>query len=150
MVLHLYVRLIASAGAPALVVRPVVLGHGASVNPDSIYIPTIENCDQHSFFLLYNMLYPSALRADGSVQRTDLSVCKSCVQIDDPIKLKDRPDIGEGEYVSQYGCRYRVNAQKFGLQRFSDMVLQVEGHCVTEYGWRSDFSTAATKDSYYL
>ncbi|KAJ4354107.1 uncharacterized protein N0V89_005840 [Didymosphaeria variabile] len=128
----------------------MVLGHGAPVNPNSIYVPFPPNVTSGAAFLLNAIAVPSALRAAGSVQSTDLSWYDNKVQIDSPVTLNGRPDIGEGEYVSQYGYRYDVAAKDFGLQRYTGLVLHVEGLCTTEYGWHSNSSSTDGKESYCL
>ncbi|KAL1608483.1 hypothetical protein SLS60_003425 [Paraconiothyrium brasiliense] len=138
------------AGVPALIVRTMVLGHGAPVNPNSIYVPLSTLVTHETAFLLNAIAVPSALRAAGSVQSTDLSMYDNKVRIDNPVKLSGRPDIGDGEYVSQHGYRYEVTAKDFGSQRYTGLTLHVEGLCTTEYGWHSDSSTTDGKESYCL
>ncbi|KAF1968493.1 hypothetical protein BU23DRAFT_433966, partial [Bimuria novae-zelandiae CBS 107.79] len=149
--------LIASVGVPALVGRSMVLGHGAPVDPAHIYVPGILDNSVELALRSHVLEVPSVLRAVGSVQLANDALYKDNVQIDEPLRVADRPDIGEGEYTSRYRYRYQVPARDFGLQRFDGLVFHVEGSCVTEYGWFNstffrevDAKYTYPVDDYYL
>ena len=126
--------LVASVVVPALVGRSMILGHGAPVDAQKIYVPII-NSTREIVLRNHVLEVPSVLRAAGSVQLGTRSMYSKNVQIDAPAKLEDRPDIGDGEYTSRYNYRYQVSAKDFGLQHYTSLALNVKGSCVTEYSW---------------
>ena len=123
----------ASIVVPALVGRSMILGHGAPVNAHSIYVPFINNKTRDLAMRLHIIEVPSALRAAGSVQQTNLATQTHNVQIDRDSWSNNR----EGEYVSRYNYNYQISASEFGLQNYHSLTLIVQGSCITEYGWHN-------------
>lgn len=127
--------LIASAGVPALIGRRMVLGHGAPVRPEHIYLPDSRGTDDH---IKLNTFYiPSALRAAGTVQINTGRLAGPNVQIEKSNVIRD---LGNGEFINRYNYHYQVTAKDLGLQCYSDLTLYVDGTCIVEYGWNSDTS----------
>ena len=132
--------LIASAGVPALIGRRMVLGHGAPVRPELIYVPDVRfsNTTDKSLPIKINTLnVPSALRAAGIVQMNLGRLYESNVRMESPTVLQN---FGNGESINRYNYHYRVTAKDLGLQRYNNLTLYVEGSCVTEYGWNTNSS----------
>jgi hypothetical protein len=121
-----------SSGIPTLLGPYIILGHGAPVNPTRIYVPDDGGDTRELRLKVGSLEVPSALRAAGSVQSANLTGFNENIQIDDPEEITD---LGDGEVVHRYRYRYNVTATDFGMQRFHGLTLQVEGSCITEYGW---------------
>jgi len=50
-------------------------------------------------------------------------------------------DLGDGEVIMRIGYRYNVTGLDMDLQKYPDLMLNVEGSCMTEYSWRSPIIT---------
>lgn len=147
------VALVASIVVPALVGRSMILGHGAPASTQIIYVPAVGNLSQQ--FDIHILEVPSALRAAGSVQLSDLAQQKNNGQIEMQANSESDQELGEGEHVSRYHYRYQVSSLEFGLQNHGSLIYYVQGSCVTEYGWyigtyNVTAETVYTVDEYHL
>lgn len=109
-----------------LVPRFLILGNGAPVEPESIFVPMNYNNSPQSLFESNSLLTPSSLRAAGSVNATTLqkvNMSKSVVTS------------SVNGTVKRIGYDYTITGAEFGLQHAPDLRLTVEGSCVTEYSW---------------
>lgn len=106
--------------------RFLILGNGAPVEPESIFVPMNYNDSSQSLFESNSLLTPSSLRAAGSVNATTLqkvNMSKSVVTS------------SVNGTVKRIGYDYSITGAEFGLQHAPDLRLTVEGSCVTEYSW---------------
>lgn len=109
-----------------LVPRFLILGNGAPVEPESIFVPMNYNHSDQNLFESNSLLTPSSLRAAGSVNATTLqkvNMSKSVVTS------------SVNGTVKRIGYAYTITGVDFGLQHAPDLRLTVEGSCVTEYSW---------------
>lgn len=109
--------------------RFLILGNGAPVEPESIFVPMNYNDSYQSLFESNSLLTPSSLRAAGSVNATTLqkvNMSKSVVTS------------SVNGTVKRIGYDYTITGAEFGLQHAPDLRLTVEGSCVTEYSWLVD------------
>lgn len=125
----------AAAGCIALayaisiwVPRFLILGNGAPVNPESIFVPqTAESSGRNETLYEWTFLEtPASLRAAGSVNETTLQK----VKISKPVETS-----GVNGTVKRIDYAYTITGADFGLQHAPDLRLEVEGSCVTEYSW---------------
>lgn len=106
--------------------RFLILGNGAPVEPESIFVPMNYNDSNQRLFESNSLLTPSSLRAAGSVNATTLqkvNMSKSVVTS------------SVNGTVKRIGYDYTITGAEFGLQHAPDLRLTVEGSCVTEYSW---------------
>jgi hypothetical protein len=116
---------------PIEVAPLILLGNAAPVSPTAIYVPNIDN-DSLPYQLQVNAIEaPSALRAAGSAQAANAST-NAKISIGQPEIIGE---YGEGEKIMRIGYGYSIKGVDFGLQHYGDLELQVEGSCITEYGW---------------
>lgn len=106
--------------------RFLILGNGAPVEPESIFVPMNYNDSQLKLFESNSLLTPSSLRAAGSVNATTLQK----VNMRKPVVTSS-----VNGTVKQIGYDYTITGAEFGLQHAPDLRLTVEGSCVTEYSW---------------
>lgn len=112
-----------SIGVP----RFLLLGNGAPVNPESIYVPEHKLYpDTKALFEIYALAVPASFRAFWSVNSATLQK----VSVGTPLKSS-----GVNGTIKQVDYAYKITAADFGLQHAAGLVLNVEGSCITEYGW---------------
>lgn len=119
--------------ATGVIVPPlIILDHAAPVNPDAIYVPDRSDGRFSALAALFDLEAPRMLRALGSIavddeirKRVDLS----------PAKPEGTTD--DGEDILRFDYKYNATGTDFGLQQSQDLTLNVEGSCVTEYGWHN-------------
>lgn len=109
-----------------LVPRFLILGIGAPVEPESIFVPMNSDGSYQSLFESNSLLTPSSLRAAGSVNATTLQK----VNMNKTVVTSS-----VNGTVKQIGYGYTITGAEFGLQHAPDLRLTVEGSCVTEYSW---------------
>ena len=114
-----------------LVPRFLILGNGAPVEPESIFVPMNYNDSDQRLFESNSLLTPLSLRAAGSVNATTLQK----VNMNNPVVTSS-----VNGTVKQIGYAYTITGAEFGLQHAPDLRLTVEGSCVTEYSWLVDTS----------
>lgn len=109
--------------------RFLILGNGAPVEPESIFVPDAnyssrERVSQNvlEWFFLGT---PSSLRAAGTVNETTLQ----------KVNMGSVETSGVNGIVKRIGYGYTITGADFGLQHAPDLRLKVEGSCVTEYSW---------------
>lgn len=112
--------------------RFLILGNGAPVEPEQIFVPNailsiVPNQVARQNLLDWFFLgTPSSLRAAGSVNETTLQK----VKMGETVKTS-----GVNGTVKRIGYGYTITGEEFGLQHAPDLRLKVEGSCVTEYSW---------------
>lgn len=112
--------------------RFLILGNGAPVEPEQIFVPNanlsiVPNQDARQNLLDWFFLgTPSSLRAAGNVNETTLQK----VKMGETVKTS-----GVNGTVKRIGYGYIITGEEFGLQHAPDLRLKVEGSCVTEYSW---------------
>ncbi|RFU31708.1 hypothetical protein B7463_g4637, partial [Scytalidium lignicola] len=133
---------------PIVFARYIKISTAAPVNPKAIFVPS--RIDTGSFsdssnknnLQIFNFYVPSALRSVGNIDSMNRTK-----GINPPLTINQPETIGideSGGLIVQMGYRYNVTGLDFGLQNYPDLLLSVEGSCVTEYGWwagaSNDFS----------
>ena len=136
---------------PIVFARYIILDSAASVASEAVYVPTYRGITDPSepleFLEIYALEVPAALRAAGSVESVN-STGSAEVSVDQPELLLDQ---GNGTGM-RMNYRYKVTGLDFGLQKYPDLILNVEGSCVTEYAWlnSSVASSLGNVDTYNL
>lgn len=128
---------------PIVFARYIIIDNAAPVASEAIYVPSYQGdaaADLSRLLEIYAAEVPSVLRAAGSVEAVNST--GSAVAVDQPEIL---PDQGNGTGV-RINYRYKVTGLDFGLQKYSDLVLNVEGSCITEYTWLSSSGTVSLFD----
>lgn len=120
--------------------RFLILGNGAPVEPESIFVPdanlTSDRSLSQNVVEWYFLGMPSSLRAAGSVNETALQK----VNMSKPEKTS-----GDNGIIKRIGYGYTITGADFGLQHAPDLRLKVEGSCVTEYSWLNTKFTGEDK-----
>lgn len=106
--------------------RFLILGNGAPVEPESIFVPANYDAGDQNLFEWNSLVTPSSLRAAGSVNATTLQK----VNMSEPVVTSSLNGT-----VKQIGYAYTITGAEFGLQHAPDLRLKVEGSCVTDYSW---------------
>ncbi|KAL9484745.1 hypothetical protein ACSS6W_003534 [Trichoderma asperelloides] len=139
----LFLVLIAWIGQTTLsiIVPPlIILNNTAPVNPNAVYVP--KKLDGNpSTAARYVLEVPSALRAVGSTGSAK-EIIGQRLMITPPETLGETRD-GESIISMSYG--YHVTGADFGLQKYPELRLSVNGSCVTDYRL---FVTTTVDDSY--
>ncbi|MCJ1476868.1 hypothetical protein MMC13_005537 [Lambiella insularis] len=141
---------------PVAFARYIIIDNAAPVAPLAIYVPSYEGVDWNNLTTILSVVSlegPSAFRAMGSVDSVNsTTLAKSFVSIDQPEILTKDPISGDPNQRMTY--RYVVTGIDFGLQKYPDLILNVEGSCETEYGWyngtKKSSDSTAPLDVYYL
>lgn len=125
--------------------RFLILGNGAPVQPERIFVPVdVSGVPIKDLLETLILGIPSSLRAAGSVNETALQK----VNMGEPVNTS-----GVNGTVKRIGYGYTITGEEFGLQHAPDLRLNVEGSCVTEYRWLQNSGTepgAPTVDDYIL
>ncbi|KLU85791.1 hypothetical protein MAPG_04811, partial [Magnaporthiopsis poae ATCC 64411] len=137
------IALIVYGGDKALgVVVPglVVLGAVAPADPDSVYypVPSEGDVDPAGNLRNFGLKAPAVMRALGSVEAAGPTIRPKIQMTTTTLK----PWNGT-EPMHNVTYSYSVSGLDFGLQRGSIINLQVNGTCVTEYGWLLEERPAA-------
>lgn len=120
-----------SIGVP----RFLLLGNGAPVNPESIYVPEAKfEAESKEIFDTHVLGVPASLRAAGSVNSATLQKVSVGTSL---------TSSGVNGTIKQVDYAYEITAADFGLQHAAGLVLNVEGSCITEYGWLKSSSIDA-------
>jgi len=131
---------------PIVFARYIIIDNAAPVASEAIYVPTYANVndtmDPRQFLEIYALEVPSVLRAAGSVDSVNSTGLME-VSVDEPEVL---PDQGNGTGL-RMDYRYKVTGLDFGLQRYPDLILNVEGSCTTEYTWLKSSLSPNNSDS---
>lgn len=139
---------------PIVFARYIILDNAAPVASGAIYVPPyqgLDPADLKKFLEIYALEVPAVLRAAGSVDAVN-STGRAEVSVDRPEML---PDQGNGTGL-RVNYQYKVTGLDFGLQKYPELVLNVEGSCTTDYTWlNASFSTndsglIKTVDNYNL
>jgi hypothetical protein len=140
--------LVANYAIPIEVAPYIILDNAAPVAADKIYVPYPVAEDSISELKEFYLQAPSAFRAVGNAQAA-IANKKDHVSVDEPVLLQD---LGDGEAIMSVDYRYDVSGVDLGLQHYPDLVLNVEGSCITDYEllWPESERDGATVDSYLL
>ena len=123
---------------PIIFAPYIKIGNGAPVNPNVVFVPSLNGTDgftdasNKNDLQIFDFYVPSALRAVGSIDSLNGTDAIS------PSLSTDQEIIGvdqSGGLILRIGYQYNVTGLDFGLQNFPDLVFSVEGSCTTEYGW---------------
>jgi hypothetical protein len=121
----------------------IKIAYAAPVAPDAIYFPSRNGTDVSPSTLqsnvedlqIFELLLPSALRAAGGVDGVNATFKGN---ENPPVKV-DQPEIlgidADGEISLRINYGYTITGVDLGLQNNPDLTLNVEGSCMTEYGW---------------
>ncbi|KAL7793003.1 hypothetical protein V8C37DRAFT_416189 [Trichoderma ceciliae] len=117
--------------AVSIIVPPmIILNNTAPVDPTAIYIPINGNLGYSKLAARYVLEAPSALRAVGS---TDFA--KDIVDQRVAVSSEEVGKTSDGESILRINYGYHVTGADFGLQKYPELRLDVNGSCITEYGW---------------
>ncbi|RYP43224.1 hypothetical protein DL770_011777 [Monosporascus sp. CRB-9-2] len=122
---------VATIALPIFIAPFISIGQAAPVRPEAIfYPPTPTSSDPNALHArIFVLEAPSALRAAGRAQTADGNLRQK-------IRISQfRNDLDDGETNLRINYGYDVTGAEFGLQRFPDLTLHVQGSCTTEYGW---------------
>lgn len=137
--------LVLQCALPIFIARHLIIAHAAPVAPEAIYIPNSANLSEALLYESYALRVAAYLRAAGSVN----SATQQKVAVDSPsFSLNE-----DGETVVKLGYGYNVTGVDFGLQLAPELMLKVQGSCVTEYSWFGGSTldpNGWSTDSYYL
>lgn len=131
--LYVLFWMFAAAGCVALsyaisiwVPRFLILGNGAPVEPESIFVPENNYNNDQRIYEWYSLVTPSSLRAAGSVNATTLQM----------VKMSETVETSSvNGTVKRIGYAYTISGAEFGLQHAPHLRLKVEGSCYTDYSW---------------
>lgn len=140
--------LIANYAIPIEVAPYIILDNAAPVAGDAIYVPLPVAPGSISDLKEFYLQAPSAFRAVGNAQ-TAIASKKAHISVDEPVLLQD---LGDGEAIMSVDYRYDVSGVDLGLQHYPDLVLNVEGSCITDYEllWPESERDGATVDTYSI
>jgi hypothetical protein len=126
---------------PIIFAPYIKIGNGAPVNTSAIFVPLrgtagLNDPSDQLSLRIFELNVPAALRAVGSVDGVQGTIAGSSpVTVDLPETIGQ---FGIGDFsqpIQRIGYRYSVTGLDLGLQFYPDLVFNVEGSCVTEYGW---------------
>lgn len=132
-VLLLFLILVAWVGqvATGVLVPPlIILNHSAPVNPEAIYAPDRSDQSNPALATLFQLEVPRILRALGS-NALDPEIRKR-VDVSQPAR---EGTTANDEDILRFDYKYKVTGEDLGLQNFQKLTFNVQGSCVTEYGW---------------
>ncbi|KAJ4197285.1 hypothetical protein NW759_016335 [Fusarium solani] len=130
--------------APSL----VQIGNVAPVRPNTVFYPVTPSPDRPVEALQeFGLRAPAVMRSLGSVEAAKVTL-RSRVLIDYDDSYSPARN---GDTVASLGYTYNLTGAEMGLQKGSDLALDVEGFCITEYGWAAEVSEKAAEvaDYYY-
>ncbi|MCJ1384263.1 hypothetical protein MMC17_007379 [Xylographa soralifera] len=136
----------------------IIIDNAAPVAAQAIYIPSYNSValfnDPIKLLEIFALELPAALRAVGNIDSVNSTIFPtSLITIDQPEILT--PNSSTNDPNQRINYRYVVTGQDFGLQKYPDLTLNVEGSCITEYSWFggsgvSQTDHTITEDYYYL
>jgi hypothetical protein len=140
--------LVINYAIPIVIIPNLVIGNGAPVNPNTIYVPSIATNTIPYQIQIANLENPSALRAAGSISAVNLSTA-DFIHVNQPTTLTT---LADGSPVLQINYDYSIRSRDFGLQHYRDLTFNVNGSCYTEYNWwaSEDIVDGTPVDTYYL
>lgn len=115
------------------------IGNAAPVNVSAVFVPSRNNTGSFSDasninnLEIFNFYVPWALRAVANVDNLN-----DTADLNPPLSVDQPETIGvndNGELIMRIGYRYNATGLDFGLQFYPDLLLSVEGSCITEYDW---------------
>ncbi|KAG0135078.1 hypothetical protein HOY82DRAFT_577051 [Tuber indicum] len=122
--------------AGVLIAGELLMGNVAPPAKDSIFYPDVPKYSRNddngaSIAKLDSLKAPSALRAIGSIEASDVTVRKrvNIVGIPKPSELQETEPWAGRDYD------YEVTGVDMGLQNAPKLKLQVKGSCRTDYTW---------------
>jgi len=122
--------------AGILVAGELLMGNVAPPAKDTIFYPDVPKYSRSddngaSLAKLDSLKAPSALRAIGSIEASDVTVRKrvNIVGIPKPSELQESEPWAGRDYD------YNVTGVDMGLQNVPKLTLQVKGSCHTDYTW---------------
>jgi hypothetical protein len=149
--------------AVPIVFAPYIkIANAAPVSPYAIYVPSRNGTNVSPSTLesnletlqIFELELPSALRAAGAVDGANATFNGN-----PPVKVGPPEILGidaDGEVSMRIDYGYNITGLDFGLQNHPDLILNVEGSCMTEYGWlvssgtNDDNLPGAFVDEYYV
>ncbi|TWU78497.1 hypothetical protein ED733_008974 [Metarhizium rileyi] len=146
--LVMFLALLASAAEKVLgvLVPPLlILGSAAPVNPDAIYFPPDFKQGEADDVIAarFTLEAPAALRALSSVDLGNQAL-REKVRVGQAVQ---RGRWKNDELILQVDYGYEVSGAELGLQRYPDLLLVVNGSCITEYSWHSETDSVKYLDS---
>jgi hypothetical protein len=145
----------ACLGLSLLVSPHLIIGNAAPVKQSSIYYPkhpdkTISNAEDYRYWTLQAPQYLRAMDSLHARDPTDEAKSDIGRPSKDPVTLMHKywSELGNNMYEGNYS--YRVTGVEFGLQRFPELLLEVDGSCRTEYGWYRELSEEDRSDVYLI
>ncbi|OTB09277.1 hypothetical protein M426DRAFT_7291 [Hypoxylon sp. CI-4A] len=150
LLLFAFLAVFAGQKATGVLVPPLlILNNSAPVDPQAIYVPDRSNTNDATSASLFPLEVPRALRALGSTVSEEL---RYRVNVSDSISLGQTDN---GEEILRIDYSYHATGADFGLQKFPELTLNVDGSCVTDYSWwqfteTADYNTKQVAvDTYY-
>ncbi|KAI1127682.1 hypothetical protein F5Y10DRAFT_242450 [Nemania abortiva] len=132
--------------AITIVVAPlIIIDHAAPVNPEAVYTPDPTPMDNQTRAARFALEVPRFFRALGSaVVDNEL---RQRVRISRPQRLGQTEN---GEDIIRIDYSYGATGADLGIQKYFDLIFNVTGSCVTDYGWFIDTnnSTGVLIDEY--
>lgn len=148
---------VAWAGALALsllISRYLILGTAGPVKQTSIYFPTRPTEELSLNVARWHALKaPQYLRAIASLEPHLLAggdKLASFTSKFDAVKMKSRHwrELDDTMYEANYS--YTITGTDFGLQHLSNLAVDVEGSCRTEYSWYKGWDNEEKEDVYEI
>lgn len=139
---------VASYAIPIVVAPYIFISTAAPVSSDAIYVPSLRYVvNDADLVKTYALEVPSALRAAGSAQVANADT-RAKVFVSQPMVLQK---LAGGETVLRIDYHYSITGADFGLQKYPDLILDVQGSCQTDYAWliaQSQDSSGYIEDEY--
>jgi hypothetical protein len=126
---------------PILFAHYIIIDNAAPVAAQAIFVPSyngeLANANDAKQLLdIFALELPAAFRAVGNIDSVNSTIYPtSLITVDQPEILP--PNSSTGDPNQRINYNYVVTGQDFGLQNYPDLILNVEGSCVTEYSWYS-------------
>ncbi|MCJ1388910.1 hypothetical protein MMC18_001761 [Xylographa bjoerkii] len=130
----------------------IIIDNAAPVAAQAIYVPSYNGLDPvkdaTDLLEVFALELPAAFRAVGNIDSVNSTIFPtSSITVDQPEILT--PNSSTQDPNQRINYRYVVTGQDFGLQNYPDLILNVEGSCVTEYSWYTG-TYHTPNDPYYI
>ncbi|KAF5013958.1 hypothetical protein FDECE_87 [Fusarium decemcellulare] len=145
LVLCLIAFTVFSGGLAMGIVAPslVQIGNVAPVRPSTLFYPAVPEGNLKATLKDYGIRATSAMRSLGSVEATKVTARKEVSVTEDKLHAS-----WEGNPVRSVKYSYHVSGADMGLKGGSELSLNVEGYCITEYEWAIKRSPAQAGGEY--
>ncbi|KAK4210861.1 hypothetical protein QBC37DRAFT_291576 [Rhypophila decipiens] len=124
---------VAGIGVGIMYADWIQLDFVAPADPNAVFWPYFGELTNEEMVKVYSQARPGVLRALGSAEAVDRNSQLGRVDIT-PVT---RPDSTVDEPQEEMEYRYVLTAEDIGLQVYPDLVMEVKGHCRTDYSWVS-------------